>query len=723
MDDRSASSSSASTTVSTSVHDEVCALLARDAGARVRIEAVPGAGKTALIVRACVAASEADAPRPSLVLAYNKQLAADIGARLPPDGTLCLTFHALCSRCLAPARDDAQLLDAVERAERGELVASNVPSVGRVFVDEAQDVREVYVRLVRVLGLHTSSLVVAGDRNQLVYDFDPDAPATLETLESPSTVFAPDVVRTNDDHDADDDPTSKWSSFVLTTSYRLTAPIATLVNAVFRTSIVAAGVGTPLPVDVRAPKNMWTGLYDVLRDVLEADDDLLLLVDYKNGNTALRKLLNTVSRRGSMCVRIHGVDVDGDDRDRSSSSSTATATAKPTLTCGTFWSAKGLQCRTCVVLLPEQAARNPTYVALTRASHRLIVVLDSRRPHPNVCTALCAIGARAHESATVRYADAFARHVVKTGALGHVDGVDGLCKREWTSSATDDDGHHTRSLDRWTPQSNAVAATIMHRAHRRDADGGEDESSHAASAAVRECSADVVVHMCLVAAESDAKDGRVRAVEDVVHPTRLDRARHAGAIRAGCASRFVSPFATDDELLAPDLRSAFVAAYDRMLARSAAAAAAAAAETHAHKKTRRDARRPRDATAIADIATVALGVTSFDSWDHTMRTLLPSVRAWSPSVAPHLDFVASVLPATASFDVRLCGDSCHVRVHATTPDSCFHVVWESSSSDVAAAGLRAALHPAHVCTLVDVSARTCADVGVEAHDVARFLQS
>ena len=44
-----------------------------------------------------------------------------------------------------------------------------------VLVDEAQDVRGLYVRLLRVLGLVTERkiLVVAGDRKQLVYTFDP----------------------------------------------------------------------------------------------------------------------------------------------------------------------------------------------------------------------------------------------------------------------------------------------------------------------------------------------------------------------------------------------------------------------------------------------------------------------------------------------------------------------------------------------------------------------
>ena len=803
------------------IHDEVSRVLLSNSRARVRIEAVPGAGKTALIVKACVAAHEqrrrdallaqpaspssTEASVESLVLAYNRQLASDIRARLPPDGTLCLTFHSLCSRCLAPAHDDAQLLDAVERAERGDITPRNVPVVSRVFIDEAQDVREIYVRLVRVLELHKCSIVVAGDRNQLVYDFDPDAPATLQTLVEPWDAFdlADSNCTPNNDacttsttfEDADhtaqgrgpnDNHALAWSSFALNTSYRLTPPISALVNAIFRTSIVSgAGIkcessrstsgndkrcgvkppSTHFPVDVRVPKNMWSDLYDTLRDVLESreESDVLLLVDYKNGNSALRKLLNTVSRRGSMHIHIHGVDVDSrndDDTDDTDGTNYALNSAQPThletrrtLTCGTYWSAKGLQCRTCIVLVPEQASRNPTYVALTRASQRLVVVLDSRRPHPNVCAALWSLSSDAHantesKAGVVRYADDFARHVVRAGAKLFVDGANGLCKREWTASSTDDEGHHIRNLDRWTPTSNVCASAFVvvgpsveiHTAD--DANNDPRGTSSRRSALVRGCSGDVIVQMCLVVAEFQSKR-RVRAVEDIAHPTRLDRGRHAGAIRAGCASRFVSPFASDDELLADDLRSACARAYDRMTRRLAHDE-----DVHASKKHKVDApsnalggdaivatpiewadrvctdvHRTYDSKHIADVAIVALSILSFDSWDHTMRALLPSVHLWSGNAVSHIDFVTSVIDASANYDLRLCGDCCHVRVHATTRDKCFHVVWKSSSADVMAAGLRAALHPLHVCTLVDVSARTCTDISVAPHDVPNLLRS
>ncbi|NDC42701.1 MAG: hypothetical protein EBZ77_14335, partial [Chitinophagia bacterium] len=508
---------------------------------------------------------------------------------------------------------------------------------------------------------------------------------------------------------------------------------------------------------MRAPKNMWTHLYDTLRDIFESptgttDDDVLLLVDYKNGNTALRKLLNTISRRGLMRIHIHGVDDlrnddddDGDDDDHHPKHITSSTTTppppkhhphcrKPTLTCGTFWSAKGLECRTCIVLLPEKAARNPTYVALTRASHRLVVVLDPRRPHPDVCAALHSLStSRSGSGSTtrlnadapeyVRYADEFCRHVVRTGAIAHADGgADGLCKRDWTTCAslptTDDDGYHTRNMDRWTPRSNVAASSMMVVATTKPPPSSSSSSSsigenddtadddhdpnhnfpplhpphhktHRPNHGCGKCTNDVVVHMCLVAAECVSKC-RVRAVEDIVHPTRLDRDRHATAIRAGCASRLVSPFATDDELLADDLRDACVRAYDRMITtikmRRRRRTSVddhdhdmrASTQTHEHERGHKRQRATSDCKediddvtkCVVDVAIVALSIVSFDAWDHTMRTLLPSVRTWSPNALFHMEFVMSVVPRTSHFDVRLCAESCHVRVHATTSDRC-----------------------------------------------------
>ena len=325
------------------MHDDILAAVAHGA-ARVAVEAVPGAGKSWLLRHASL-------QRPSLLLAYNAQLARDMREAGVP---LCLTFHALCARCLAPARDDAQLEEAVARAEAGTLVPHDVPCVELVLVDEAQDVRALYTRLLAVLGLLSASLLVVGDRNQLVYDFDDDFPATLDTLVAPERALGC----------VDEAP---WVRAELSESRRLTRPMAAFVNALFGTTIRSSKDGPP--VEVRAPRSVFD-LFACLGDVFaeaqaSGGGPVLVLSDRRRGNRPLRGLLNAASRAGAR-VSVHGLDDHVEDAH---------------VVSGTFWSAKGLESDTAVVLLPSAAARNPTFVACTRARRRLIVVLDPREPH------------------------------------------------------------------------------------------------------------------------------------------------------------------------------------------------------------------------------------------------------------------------------------------------------------------------------------------------------
>lgn len=111
------------------------AAIVRAAGDHVVVEAVPGAGKTRVIVEI------ADAHPGSLVLAYNNALAAEIQSVVDPAHTACCTFHALCSRYLRAVRDDLQLLDAVEAAERGELTVSDAPPTATtILIDEVRHI-------------------------------------------------------------------------------------------------------------------------------------------------------------------------------------------------------------------------------------------------------------------------------------------------------------------------------------------------------------------------------------------------------------------------------------------------------------------------------------------------------------------------------------------------------------------------------------------------------
>lgn len=600
------------------------------AGERVVVEAVPGAGKTTLLARVATPGT--------LVVAYNRQLAAEVRAVVEQRGAQCLTFHALCCRCLAPAHDDDEMEKAVTRAESGVLVPTDVPSADLVVVDEAQDVRPLYVRLLHVLGLagetFLGAMVVAGDRDQLLYDFDPAHPACLRALCDPATVFG-----------------GAWTRIVLAHTHRLTPRVSRFVNAVFGTTLHSLHAAEGAPVEVRAPAQ--GALYAGLRDVFEDDDDILLLVDRKQGNRPLRALLNTLSRTGR-AVAVHGVHAP------------VRAAARNVVRCGTFWSAKGLECGTAIVLLPAAAPRAPTYVALTRARSRVIVVLDPREPHAAVCAAL-ADGA----CNDVRMRNAAAQRAVCAGALRPPGGA--FSRRDFTSAP--------RNLDRWLPpRSTGVSVEV-------DEDGAVAVPVPVPPADDME----LTLRIGLVSAELRAT-GVVRAMEDVLHVTRLDAAAAHSAVGAGLASRYVPHHVSDDELLAPDLRATAAAAY---------------------------ARARQTPTDLEAVSIVALAVLAWDAWDHCMRASLGSVSQIACDAAPHVAYVHAICADVSSFDVRLGCAERYARVHATTSARAVHFVWIATSTDVLLAATRAALHPSRTCALVEVCHRRVRDVRVD--DAAAIL--
>lgn len=623
--------------------EAVLAAVAQGA-ARVAVEAVPGAGKSWLLRHASL-------QRPSLLLAYNAQLARDMREAGVP---LCLTFHALCARCLAPARDDAQLEDAVARAEAGALAPRDVPLVELVLIDEAQDVRALYVRLLAVLGLLSSSLLVVGDRHQLVYDFDPDFPATLDTLLAPERALG--------------SAGAEWARAELHESRRLTRPMATFVNAVFGTTIRSARDGPP--VEVRAPRSVFD-LYACLSDVIaqetaeegdKASRGVMILTDRKRGNRPLLALINAASRGGAR-VAVHGMDDHVQDA---------------RVTCGTFWSAKGLESDTAVVLLPAAAARNPTFVALTRARRRLVVVLDPREPHAAAALATCACVHSEEEGgpAAVRVRDAQAMRAVRAGEV--LDRDASLRAPEWRARRAD--------VSHCKPSRDAM----------RGVEVGEDVIAADDDDAVRADGRDMTdaaVVAALARAEMRAH-GAVRAMEHILQPARMDAAQLAVAVQHGFTGHAAPRGTSDDELLAPDLRAKAV---------------------HAYAALRANWKSNHGAAAVVALASLA-----WNGFDHVMRAA-PLEWVWQPRMAAALEAADALLPARdVEYDVMLRAGTHVCRAHARTDAHAVHVVWRASSDDVGAAALRAALHPRGRCLLVELGARHARMVCVR--DPALFLE-
>ena len=121
------------------------------------------------------------------------------------------------------------------------------------------------------------------NRCELLYTFDPDFPASLDTLLRPADVFG-----------------GVWTTTELLESRRLPRDVALFVNDMFGTRIASTHAPTAAPtVEVRLPSS-WRALHETLKDELRPGT--FVLVDRKKNNRVLKDFINAASADG---VRVH----------------------------------------------------------------------------------------------------------------------------------------------------------------------------------------------------------------------------------------------------------------------------------------------------------------------------------------------------------------------------------------------------------------------------------
>lgn len=587
------------------------AISAFRSGGRVVVEALPGAGKTRLLRKASEGIESS-----CLFVAYNNKLASETQRESPY--LPCTTFHSLASRFFGvPVCDDNQLEQVLKQTP---IEYPSFP--GGVLIDEAQDVRGIYALVLVRLGLTCGPMLVVGDRNQLVYDFDPNFPASLDALDDPEKVFGVSNI--------------PWQRFELNVTHRLTRPMVTFVNAVFGTKLKAIRDGPP--VEVRVPRSLFE-LDSLLKDIVPP---FLILVDRKKNNRSLRIYLNSLSRKG-FSLQVHGVDDD---------------TSIVDISCGTYWSSKGLGYHTVVAIVPSKVSRNPLYVALTRASEKLVIVLDPKEPNAALCRAsidmenAVAISGPNYRSIFRQYdatdeAEALVPKKYKAPSEFSLKNVENFTPMRWR-----------RFLDARVAGATAVQAPLH---------------LHACTLA-----------LCLAISEKRAT-GFVRAMECVLQPTMTDDCD--SLIRAGFASRTVPSFVHPSSLLALDMLELARVAYYRW----------------ANKE---------------DAAIVALAISAWDSYDHSMRSMLP-VTNWidTEAVLHALDVADKHMPTQAEYDVNLLKEGRYLRVHATDALRCYLLCTEISTSTLTRAVCSAGLHTNSQCRIINLFSGEVVDVNASYADL------
>ena len=120
-------------------------------GFNVKVTAVPGAGKSRVLIEACKCYSEGII----IILAYNHDLCEETKNKIfeenLEDQVICMTFHGLATYCIMPAYDDTALFDAIEGVESGEISVQHKICVSAVLIDEAQDFRPSFLRLLNLV--------------------------------------------------------------------------------------------------------------------------------------------------------------------------------------------------------------------------------------------------------------------------------------------------------------------------------------------------------------------------------------------------------------------------------------------------------------------------------------------------------------------------------------------------------------------------------------------
>ena len=489
-----------------------------DSGLNVKITAVPGAGKSKVLIEACKKFTRGII----IILAYNHDLCEETRKKISEENleerVICMTFHGLATYCIMPTYDDTALFDALEGVESGEIEVQHKISVSGVLIDEAQDFRHSFKKLLNiVLDLQSDvQYMTVGDSNQMLYTYDDEDPADIDFLSNPSSHFYSSRV---------------WDHVEFYKTHRLSPPMANVVSKIFNINLQSARGENELekflPVQLYSI-NLWKSgalLHQMIANVHWKD--VVILVPKKKNNGPLRAALNYLSSRG-VKIYLHGIDGQ-DERVR-----------KNKFCVSTWHSSKGTENKIVIVLgVSAESETNPLFVALTRGMHQLIIIQDIDNPHSSLMKSLHKLGPE-----DILYCE-------QTKKLKN-DGFKPKDRYQFNISEA-----ITYSLDSFRPKGTArwirnyqdveILSQAMDETELDDivklTDIHEDVSTIYAVA-------------CCMAIEYEFTN-KVRLLEDIRTPLRLTREKQDAAILNGHNSRFVSPNVPLNTLLGEDMGEIF----------------------------------------------------------------------------------------------------------------------------------------------------------------------
>lgn len=335
-------------------------------GHNLQVDAVAGSGKTTTSLYIAQQFSGS-----ILLLTYNARLKMETRQKVE---TLNIhnmevhSYHAFCVKYFDPkAYTDTGILTFLKKKKK---IEKKFP-YSLVIVDEAQDMNPLYFRVVqRILRFCESpQLVVMGDRKQSIYGFNNADPRFL--------TLAPSLFSS----------TRSWKQATLSTSYRITKPMASLVSDCCRGALPIHSIK-----DGDKVRYIACSIYGVrpvkeveyyLKRGFEPEDIFVLAGSVKSAKSPVRVLANRLTEKG---VSIFVPTSDDEKLDEE--------VLRNKIVFSTFHQVKGLERAVVLVFdfsenyfkycgkdLPVNEIPNTVYVAITRARVALTVFHDDTSPY------------------------------------------------------------------------------------------------------------------------------------------------------------------------------------------------------------------------------------------------------------------------------------------------------------------------------------------------------
>lgn len=645
--------------------EQRCAVERWRDGDNVRVMAVPGAGKSKVILESCRISSA----RKTLILAYNRELCDETKARLKAmelEHVQCMTFHGMATLCVRPVHDDMALFQLLDDLEQTECDVEKV-FAEQILIDECQDFRPSFLSLMGHLVDAPSDvqMMVVGDLPQLIYEYSKEDPASPAYLLSPSLYFP---------------STRPWSNIELTTSFRLTPHVAGFVGACFGRQIQSRKQGGP-PVRVYT-LSLWRAaplVTSILQDV-KSLEDCLLLVPYKKNNAPLKNLINHLSKH-SIPVYIHGVDGQ-DERTRGGK-----------LTISTWHASKGTERGTIIVFgVAASAKDNPLYVSLTRSQCNLHVLQDAQHPHPSIVGFFSERNQTTDGEGQLALADAHTLHCATLSKLPqkqpyHAD-RSVICLDDWRSPDRADWIRDVFDLEEncaWWDFDGEDDARVRSRAN-------VDMAFPPLSSSCEDVSG--VYRLSCVLQSEFRLTGTVKRLCEIEAPARVVYDQRAEHILKGSDARFVSPNTPDETLLSPRVRERLGSVFSGI---------------------------GEDQKKWCYVASVCL---AWNGFHHKHRQLLPFGWVNSSRVSSAFQWLIEVFKTFSGlkFDKRVCkmwnGTLLWCRCDVVDEESAFLCTWDASClfdrGDVMTGIVRAALHDSNKCTIINIEKRVTRTIHVGA---------